>query len=784
MPERGDAPWDAIVGALDCGLIVLDRDARVIAWNAWLATASRIPTQHAVGKPLEELMGGAISRRLASAIADALEAGTSSLLTHSLHHSLFPLETPAGRDLVHNVSVRPIGQLPRAQCLIQITDVTVAAHREQVLRNRLNARYEAVVGNAPDTILTLDAEGLIQLANPATFREFGYASQALIGQPITVLLNEKDWRAVWTAVLKGEGVNRPTQMVARRKDGQPTYLEVSASLWHSDSRVFVTVILRDVNERHAAEEALRQLNHLLEQRVSERTADRDRMWRLSTDVMMVAQFDGAINAVNPAWTQLFGWDEAALVGTNITDFIQPEDRAAFADVREELSRSLAPRLFELRLLTRDGGNRLIEWSAVAADGLLQAVGRDVTAARQAEDALRSAENSLRQAQKMEAIGQLTGGIAHDFNNLLTGIIGSMRILERRLAAGRYDETQRFMDAAVTSAHRAAALTHRLLAFARRQPLNPKSINSNRLIRGMEDLLHRTLGERVALSTELQPSPWPIFVDESQLENALLNLAINARDAMPEGGNLTIATRNVTFSEASPDKPSEIEAGDFIEICVSDTGMGIAPEVISKVFEPFFTTKPLGKGTGLGLSMIYGFVRQSNGHVRIESIVGEGTRISLYLPRHGDSAVTDDIEPSHEMPEGAGETVLLVEDDPSVRLLVGEVLRELGYVCIEVSEGEAAVPMLASNIRLDLLITDLGLPGLNGLQLAEVARQHRPELNILFMTGYAEHTTSGTHGLGPGKDMVTKPFALDALALKIQEMIASTRSVAGDRILQS
>jgi PAS domain S-box-containing protein len=772
MPEHENDLLGAVFGALDSGLVVLDSDMRVVAWNAWLAAASGIPAHQATGKRLEELFRRAVSRRLASAISDALDSGASSLLTYSLHRAVFPLKTRAGRELIHNVSVRPIGQRPFSRCLIQIDDVTVAAHREQVLRNRQNARYEAVVGNAPDAILTLDAEGLIQLANLATSREFGYAPHELIGRPIAVLLDEEAWGAIWKAVLRGEVLNRPIEVVARRKDGLPTYLEVSASRWQSDSRIFVTVILRDVNERHAAEEALRHLNQTLEQRVSERTADRDRMWRLSTDVMVVAQFDGTINAVNPAWMRLFGWDEATLVGANITDLIVAEDQAAFAAVLEDLSRNPAPKPFELRLRTRDDGNCLIEWSAVAADGLLQAVGRDVTAVRQAEEALRRAENSLRQAQKMEAVGQLTGGIAHDFNNLLTGIIGAMRILERRLAAGRYDDTQRFMDAAVTSANRAAALTHRLLAFARRQPLSPKAIDTNQLICGMEDLLRRSLGERVALSIDLQPVLWPIFADESQLENALLNLAINARDAMPDGGQLTITTRNVTFAEADQHQQCEIEAGDYIELCVTDTGVGMAPEVVPKVFEPFFTTKPIGKGTGLGLSMIYGFVRQSNGHVRIDSAPGKGTRVSLYLPRHLGSTVPDDIEPGRRMPEGAGETVLLVEDDSSVRLLVGEVLRELGYICIEVSEGEAALPMLASNARLDLLITDMGLPGLNGHQLAEVARQHRPDLRILFITGYAEHTTGGVNHLGPGMSMVTKPFALDALALKIQELIGA------------
>jgi len=769
MSEPDDPLWGVIFDAADNGLIVLDRQGQVVTWNAWMASAAGIAAEAAAGRSLEALFPNTSLGRLSAATAEALDTGTSSLLTHALNPALLPLKTRAGLELVHNTSVRPIGQKPYEGCLIQITDVTASALRERVLRLRQNARYDAVVNSAPDPILTLDSEGVIQTTNPAATQEFGYPSHELVGQPIGLLLKDREaWNKAWAAIISS-GNHLAVELVAHRKDSSLSYVEASAGSWQSNSRLFVTVIFRDVNKRRAAEEALVSLNQTLERRVAERTADRDRMWRLSTDVMFVAQIDGKINAVNPAWTHLFGWTEGELVGANLSDFIHAEDRVALRRLITELSQSATPRLVILRLQTREGVTRWIEWSAVAADGLLQAVGRDSTAEREAAQTLKDTEEALRQAQKMEAIGQLTGGIAHDFNNLLTGIIGSMDILKRRLAAGKYEDTQRYMDAAVTSANRAASLTHRLLAFSRRQPLDPKVADANRLVRGMEEMLRRTLGERIQLNVELAADLWPTLTDAHQLENAILNLVINARDAMLDGGRLTIAVFNDTVETASLAINTDAAPGDYVVVSVRDTGAGMPPEVVAKIFEPFFTTKPVGQGTGLGLSMIYGFVKQSHGHVQVDSTPGQGTDISLYLPRHL-GALTDERSTPLAAPSGAGEAVLLVEDDSSVRLLIGEVLRDLGYACIEASDSQTALPMLASNVRLDLMITDIGLPGMNGRQLADLARQHRPELKILFVTGYAEHATGREGFLERGMGMVTKPFTLDALALKIRDII--------------
>ena len=382
--------------------------------------------------------------------------------------------------------------------------------------------------------------------------------------------------------------------------------------------------------------------------------------------------------------------------------------------------------------------------------------------------LRAAEEALRQAHKMEAVGQLTGGIAHDFNNLLTGIIGSLDIVRRRIAGGRLSDVDRFIDAAVTSANRAAGLTHRLLAFSRRQSLDSQPIPVDRLVASMEDLLRRTLSENVSLELHSEQGLWTAEADANQLESALLNLAINARDAMPGGGVLRVETANAQVDAAGADG---LEPGDYVVMCVTDTGMGMTQEVLERAFDPFFTTKPIGQGTGLGLSMIYGFAKQSRGHVRITSQVGEGTAVKLYLPRfHGDAPPNETAAQTEAPRARAGETVLVVEDDAAVRMLVVDVLQELGYGFVEAVDGKSAAPILQSAQRIDLLISDVGLPGMNGRQLADIARQARPSLKVLFITGYAENAAVRGGFLEPGMEMITKPFALDALAAKIREML--------------
>jgi PAS domain S-box-containing protein len=381
------------------------------------------------------------------------------------------------------------------------------------------------------------------------------------------------------------------------------------------------------------------------------------------------------------------------------------------------------------------------------------------------------EEALRQAQKMEAVGQLTGGIAHDFNNLLAGILGSLDVIERRLTQGRTEGIDRFIAGAQTSAQRAAALTQRLLAFSRRQTLDPKPTEVNRLVVGMEDLIRRTVGPSITVEVVGAAGLWSTKVDASQLENALLNLAINARDAMPGGGRLTVETAN-KWLDGRAGAERDLAPGQYISICVTDTGTGIPKDIVDRVFDPFFTTKPIGQGTGLGLSMIHGFMRQSGGQVRVYSEEDQGTTMCLYLPRYIGPMEQESIHHGGTIEElGAGETVLVIDDEPTVRMLIVEVLEEAGYTAIEAEDGPSGLKFLATDARIDLLITDVGLPGgMNGRQVADAAREYRPDLKVLFITGFAENAAVGNGHLEPGMEVMTKPFVMAELADKITEMI--------------
>jgi len=385
--------------------------------------------------------------------------------------------------------------------------------------------------------------------------------------------------------------------------------------------------------------------------------------------------------------------------------------------------------------------------------------------------LRNNEEALRQSQKMEAVGQLTGGIAHDFNNMLTGIIGSLELLRRRVSRGKLDDLDSLIDLGVTSANRAASLTHRLLAFSRRQSLDSKPVQINQLVTAMGELLQRSINESISLDMRLSEVLWTAEADPNQLESALLNLVINARDAMPTGGTLRVETTNRHLDSVFTAAYGSLTPGDYVELSVSDNGCGIPQHLMGRVFDPFFTTKPIGQGTGLGLSMIYGFARQSRGHVTIHSEVNKGTTVSLFLPRFiGEPQDQEPLNPTLLPFANAGETVLIVEDDPAVRVLVSAVLKELGYGFIEAEDANTAVPIIESEQRIDLMISDVGLPGMNGRQLAEIGRQIRPDLKVLFITGYAEHAAVRGGFLDPGMQLITKPFTFDLLTATVREMI--------------
>ncbi len=575
--------------------------------------------------------------------------------------------------------------------------------------------------------------------------------------------------------------------IIRPSDGETRWISVKSTIERDENGKAIRLVgaHTDVTEQVVADLALRQseerfrkladqlveLNATLAQRVEEKTRERDRIWNVSQDLLVVADRNGVWRTVNPAWTKTLGWSEAELLNRTSEWLEHPDDGGLTRTEFNELIQGNLTVKFEGRFRHKDGSYRWLSWTGVPDQDHIYAVARDITAEKAAAERLKATEEALLQSQKMEAVGQLTGGIAHDFNNLLTGIVGSLDLLQTRLNQGRTDNVARYINAAMTSANRAAALTHRLLAFARRQPLIPKSVDANQLVVSLEDLLRRTIGETIDLEIAARDDLWCTLCDPNQLESALLNLAINARDAMPDGGKLTISTANARIDSLAADTPALLP-GDYICIEVTDTGVGMSAEVAARAFDPFFTTKPIGQGTGLGLSMIYGFARQSNGHATIDSKIGQGTSIKLYLPRHhGDITASRASAAKAAEHAATGETVLVVEDEPVVRGVILEMLHEEGYRTLEAVDGPSGLRVLRTSGRIDLLITDVGLPGMNGRQLADQARETRPGLKILFITGYAESVAISDAFLQPGMEMITKPFDLDHLSRRIRAMIS-------------
>lgn len=540
----------------------------------------------------------------------------------------------------------------------------------------------------------------------------------------------------------------------------------------------------------------------IEQTLLERESELARVQRIGRVGGVEVDFsDGFRNKRSPEYLYIHGLPPEAATETHESWVarIHPDDREETVQhFLDAVKGDIRDYNYEYRIIRpSDGETRWVAISAIFERDrhgrALKMVGAhtDITARKHAEIALqrlnetlestvidrtrelRLVEESLRQAQKMEAIGQLTGGIAHDFNNLLTGIIGSLEVIKRRIDLGRVDDLDRFMDAAINSANRAASLTQRLLAFSRQQSLDLKPVNINALILSLEDLLRRSIGAAIELIVELPEDVWIVEGDTSQIESALLNLVINARDAMPDGGVIRIKAVNLSILESEVDNPKGLERGDYVLVSVADNGSGMSQAVIDRAFDPFFTTKPIGQGTGLGLSMVYGYARQSKGHVQIDSDKERGTTIRFYMRRHTGALVQEQIAVrSVVLPTGRGETVLVVEDEPAVRQLIVEILNETGYRTLEAADGPSAISVLQSPQHIDLLISDVGLPGMNGRQVAEIGRKHRPDLKVLFVTGYAQHAAVRSEFLGPGMQMITKPFQADVLLIRVREMIGA------------
>jgi PAS domain S-box-containing protein len=658
--------------------------------------------------------------------------------------------------------------------LVVVVDLSEQKRIEQALRDS-QAELQTITDEMPELVSYLDTSLRYQFVNRAYEEWIGIPRSTIIGSYAADILGAENFamrKPMLERALAGEEHVSEAPLTIRGKV-RDTEIRLFPRRDNSGAVIGVYGFVLDISERKRAAEALRQLNEGLEVEVAARTRERNNIWNLSQDPFVIAHVDGRWISVSPAWTDILGWSEHELVGRTSEWMEHPDDRLKTRQERISLAEGHKTLHFENRFRHRDGSYRWFSWTAVPSDGYVYAVARDVTEDKQRQAELEQTQEQLRQAQKMEAIGQLTGGIAHDFNNMLTGIIGALELMQRRLNAGRTQGLDRYINTATTSANRAAALTHRLLAFSRRQSLDIQPVDINALIVSLEDLLRRTMGEAIALDMNLKAGLWTTVTDANQVENALLNLCINARDAMPEGGKLIIETTHVVLDETYTRDYEDISPGEYVVMSVSDTGVGMSQEVIARAFDPFFTTKPIGQGTGLGLSMIYGFVKQTGGHVRIYSEIGHGTTVKLYLPRH-----VDEVEPLREatvlteIPRAQkGERVLVVEDDAAVRMVVVDVLNELGYRVIESAEPQAALAELGKSHRIDLMITDVGLPGMSGRQLADVARQGRPHLPVLFVTGYAEGAAVRGGFLDHGMELISKPFDIDALATKIRDMLA-------------
>ena len=677
MPTSDFSIDDAVVDAIDGGVIVVDEAARVQRWNRWMEVASGRSEGEARGRTLEEIFPGVDLRRLPLGIRSALSSGASTIITHALNPSLLPLQTRSHRPLYHDVTVSPVGS-QHSSCLIFVADVTMAAQRERFLRNRQNARYDAVVARAADVILTVDDQGLIQYANPAAAQQFGYTQSELLGRAAVELFETREnWLTTWKGALEESLGSHPAELIAQRKDGSATYLEASASRWPSGTRMFVTVILRDINQRRATESALR---------ASE------------------AEARNAANALT------------------------------------ELNQTLEERVVQ----------------------------------RTAQ--LMKAEEALRHSQKMEAIGNLTGGIAHDFNNLLHVISGNLHLLKRDVAGNA--AAQQRLQKAIDGVVRSAKLSSQLLSFARRQPLDPKVIHVASFIGDMDDMLRKAVGAGIALDLRLDEALWNTLADPGNVENALLNLVINARDAMDGSGRLTIEAVNAVLDADYAKVHPEVTPGQYVQIAVTDTGTGMSREVAQKAFDPFFTTKAEGRGTGLGLSMVYGFVNQSGGHIQIDSELGRGTTIRIYLPRsmHSEEQLVD----IDEIPvTGGSEMVLVAEDDEAVRDTVVSMLNDLGYRVLKAKDAQSALTIIESGMPIDLLFTDVVMPGpLRSTELANKARERMPHLAVLFTSGYSQDAIATGGRLDPGVELLSKPYSRDELARKVRHVLESAGQRSG------
>lgn len=712
-------------------------------------------------------------QRAAFAALDVASAVTASLVKNGrmvaalyVHDRKPRRWHPDEVRLVNEVAERTWSALERAQAeeSLRRANARLAAEGEQMRTLFRQAPNFMCVLRGPDHVF--------ELANDSYRRLVG--DRALIGKPVHEAMPEIAGQGFFELLGRvydsGEpfvGHALPVRVV--RQPGAPVQERFITFIYQpiKDADGRVTGIFcegSDVTEAKRAEDALRDLNATLEQRVAERTADRDRMWRLSTDVMLVARFDGSISAVNPAWTSLLGWTEAELAGHSFFDFVHPDDLERTQAEASRLGAGHTTPRFENRYRHKDGHYLWLSWVAVPDDRFIHAVGRDVTTQKEADAALRQAEDQLRQAQKMEAVGQLTGGVAHDFNNLLQALEGCLSMIGRRTGE---PQVHALLEAGQQAVGRGAKLVQQLMAFARRDSLRPESIGVRERVLAMSALLERALRADIALDLRFGDDLWPVEVDPTQFELAIINLAVNARDAMPGGGRLAVEAINAVLPHGDP---RGVE-GEFLRLSVSDTGCGMPTAVAARAFEPFFTTKELGKGTGLGLAQVYGLAQQAGGTAWIDSAPGRGTTVHLLLRRSGmaPAATESTLPPVFLPPPDAARRngcVLVVEDDPIVAMTVGTALEDAGFAVLSAANAEEALPFLSDD-GVDVLLSDVVMPGgMSGIDLAREARERRPGLPVILATGYSEDIARAT-----GIPVLAKPYRIDDLVGRIDAILA-------------
>ncbi|MFT4077312.1 MAG: PAS domain S-box protein [Asticcacaulis sp.] len=672
-----------------------------------------------------------------------------------LNHETARAWSEAELALIREIADRTHTASERARVAQELRELNANLQKEVIERSAVGGQYWQIT---PDLLCVLRGDGYLSSFNPSWTRILGYSEDELRAMPYSALVHPDDierTRREFEILIAGHAIPRFENRYIR-KDGTVLWIAWTASPY--GEAYYCTG--RDITaERQQAEE------------LAEARAARDRIWNNSRDLNIVVDSEGVFMAANPAWQDILGYAPEDILGHHFRDFMVPEDVEpslhALADAvgDHDLTR------YVNRFRHKDGSVRWISWNTSLEGEYVYAYGRDITPERHQADALQQAEEQLRQAQKMEAVGQLTGGIAHDFNNMLAVVMGSLDLLNRRI--GPEDpRARRYVEAAAEGARRAANLTQRLLAFSRQQPLRPESLDANKLVAGMSDLLRHSIGADIRLETVLAGGLWRVHVDPNQLESVILNLGVNARDAMAEGGKLTIETQNAHLDTRYVASALGVPAGQYVLIAITDTGSGMSPEVIAKAFDPFFTTKEVGKGTGLGLSQVYGFVKQSGGHVKIYSEVGQGTTIKIYLPRAGtEENETEEAAVSAELLTGdEREIILVVDDEPSVRQFSADALSELGYRVLEADSAAVALNLLRANPDISLLFTDIVMPDTNGRKLAEQAHHIRPDLKVLYTTGYTRNAVVHNGIVDKGVELIGKPFTVDELAARVRAIL--------------